>query len=384
MKCPTCFVALAPFPTHFVCQGRCNATENAAATAARGYPVAVPTITEVPPPPGPQAPVSTEVACSRCHETTRQEACRYCFGNIPQGWRSAKVTAIALAGARATGKSVLMAVTRGQLELMLERFHRSPLTPIGNTNELFENRYLKPLYEEGNLLQATAVAGDAQGSRESFIFRFNERLPDGSARPRILVLRDVAGEDLEKGNDRALRYLSRADGVVAMLDPLKVNEIRNMLLDLIPGDTRLGGDGLPVIQYVLNMMGANGAGGRTGIPLALVLSKFDVLQRLREVTGSKWGRIMNRPGSPLQRDPSLRSGSFDFEDGQLLHHEVVGLLEELHAQKLEMMLDENASNYQFFVASALGSAPGSEKVDPRGIAPFRVLDPFKWLMQVAQ
>jgi hypothetical protein len=216
------------------------------------------------------------------------------------------------------------------------------------------------------------------------MFHFTERRADGAARNRVLVLRDVAGEDLEAlgAMDASLGFFQRADAVIALIDPLTVPQVRGLLADLIPGDTRTGGDGVAVLRHVLRLMTNGIPGARTPIPLAVVISKVDTLQRLTEVKNTTWSRIMDRPGSPLQRDPSMRSASHDVVDGELLHEEVVGLLEELHARTLTGMLRDTADRFHYFATSALGESAQGESIHAGGIAPFRVVEPFKWALDV--
>ena len=56
---------------------------------------------------------------------------------------------------------------------------------------------------------------------------------------RYLVLRDVAGEDLETGDLSAppFRFFVNADAVFFMFDPLRVKSIRDQLQDLLPAQT---------------------------------------------------------------------------------------------------------------------------------------------------
>lgn len=384
MKCPTCFAALPSHPATAVCVGSCAPEVRRQASAVRGYEVRTKPILDVPQPSRPD--VSPPIPkCPKCSTPSSLEVCGYCLAEIPPHWRSSKVTCIALAGARATGKSLMLAVAKEQLALLVERHFRSAFTGIGNTEDFFRRHYTVPLFEQRQLLQPTASASTAETTvREPLIFQFNERFHDGSARSRILVMRDVAGEDLEAlgAMDGTLGFFSRADAVIALIDPLTVSQIRGMLADLIPGDTRTGGDGVAVLRHVLKLMTSGVPGARTSIPLAVVLSKVDTLQRLTEVKNTTWSRIMDRPGSPLQRDPSLKSAIYDHNDGDLLHEEVVGLLDELRAASLTATLQDTAEHFRFFATSALGESPEGDMIHAGGIAPFRVLDPFKWALYV--
>ena len=374
-KCPTCFIFVPAQPAFLLCEGTCSPTRDDKASEVRGY-----TVLSKPVYP------ATAPACGSCGQRSRQEACPHCHGVIPPNWRSAAVTCVAMAGARATGKSLTLAVAVTQLELLVEKFHGSGLVAEPATERLFADRYTRLLYEQRQLLPPTpsSQSGATEESTQPLIFSFTERLDDGSSRPRFLVIRDAAGEDIEKlgSADASLTYFSRADCVIALLDPLNVPEIQHMLADVVTIDA-LGGDGMRVLRHVLSLMNGHSPTGKTSIPIAVALSKADVLQSLRDVEGVEWQDIMNRPGAALQRDPSLQGAGFDRADGELLHWEVLGLLERLNAVVLTSLLTERAENFQFFAVSALGAAPEGSALDAGGIAPFRVLDPFKWALEVS-
>lgn len=378
MKCPSCFAWLPSAPSHALCTGTCPPADNVEAEAVRGYTVRTKPVFEV-------SQGLTSWACPTCSGQTTQEACGYCGYPVPANWREAKVTCVAMAGARATGKSLLLGVAKEQLDLWVSRHHRSKLKGIGDTERHFIRQYTEPLYEHRRLLEATTGLVDVESvTRNPMMFQFQERHPaTGASRTRILVLRDVAGEDLEAlgGADRGLTFFSRADGVIALVDPLTVSQIRAILADFIPPGARVGGDGTDVLQHVLGLMTDHAPGRRTQIPLAVTLSKVDVLQKLREVEGTKWSQIMNRSGSPLQRDPSMRNREFNTQDGDLLHEEVSGLLELLNAGQLRAMVDDVADRFRFFAVSALGDSPSGMFLHSNGIAPFRVIDPFIWILE---
>lgn len=385
MKCPSCFGHLPPAPAMLVCTGSCPPEVDEKATSVRGYEVETKPIFPVSPTAGPTAGSPPPTDCPRCSISSTTEACGHCSFTIPPNWRASKVTCVVMAGARATGKSLLLAVAKEQMELLVERHHRSAFRGVGETERFFERHYTQPLYEQRKLLKATdSIVLDQSEVRGPLIFTFTERDAAGNARPRVLVLRDVAGEDLEAlgGMDGHLSFFRGADAVIALLDPLTVSTIQAMLADLVPATTRVGGDGVAVIQHVLGLMTGHGPGARTAIPVAVVLSKFDVLQKLREVSGTRWSRIMGRPGAPLQRDPSLKTARFDHVDGDLLHEEIAGLLDELGASTLTSILEDTADRFRYFGVSALGESPDGDLIHAGGIAPFRVLDPFKWALEV--
>jgi hypothetical protein len=73
-------------------------------------------------------------------------------------------------------------------------------------------------------------------------------------------------------------------------------------------------------------------------------------------------------GPPLQAD--------------LLDAEVRGLLDLLGAKPVIIMANYDFADRRFFAVSALGRAPspGGLSLKGHGIAPYRVLDPLRWVM----
>ena len=116
--------------------------------------------------------------------------------------------------------------------------------------------------------------------------------------------------------------------------------------------------------------------------LAVILSKFDVLRALRDVEGSEWGLIMSNGGAAYLRDTS-DGQHYDDVDGQLLHEEVRSLLIRLHGGSIVAAVENPPAGMRLpsrnFVVSALGHAPSGNRLHARGIAPFRCVDPVRWV-----
>nr|WP_296779069.1 hypothetical protein [Rhodococcus sp. (in: high G+C Gram-positive bacteria)] len=378
-KCPRCFTTVDPTNFVWMCvSGRCESTPDPAASAYTGGPVSNGPILQLRQPgnakKGWQPP--SGAACPTCNEVT-PEVCSECHYLYPEGWRQAQATCVAMAGARATGKSLYIAVVVKQLEQLAERLGSSFDYSTIATQSNYQNYYEKPLFEERGLMPATNKA-DMEGSYQREPLIFGMGMWNGVR--RYLVIRDVAGEDLESNTVAAvhLNFFAHADGVFFMFDPLKVQEVKDQLQDLIPSQQRIGGEPKTVLSHLLMKIG-------NGNPkLAIILSKFDALQALRKVDGTEWGQIMSNPGAAFLRDPSMNGERYDENDGQLLHHEARSLLLKLHSGPLvaavENRGDGNTVPVRFFTVSALGDSPIGENVHSRGIAPFRCVDPIRWVL----
>jgi hypothetical protein len=306
------------------------------------------------------------------------ERCPHCDAVIPVGWQRGGTTCIVMAGARYTGKSIFIGVMMKQLEQFAARDGMDLAATTRSTKRIFEERYQAPLYKQRGIMQATpSVSTDDAYQSEPLVFTLTAR----SGRTHHLVIRDVAGEDLEEIDEaRAARmgYFREADFIFFMFDPLQESQIRTKLRDYVPAQ-KAGKPPKEVLDTVLDLAGADGP--RMGV----ILSKFDAMQILRTVDGGgEWAQIMRNPGAAFLRDrgPTAR---LDLHDERLLHEEIRSLLLKLEATPFVASIERRAGGgrpggHRYFAVSALGEAPDGQDLNPRGIAPFRCLDPLKWAL----
>lgn len=314
------------------------------------------------------------ILCPRCyHQIGQPGQCSNCSVSVPAEWFQNVQLAIAVTGARTAGKSVLIGVMMDQFEYFLAN-NGSFLTPLASTKERFHEKYRAPLLHQRNLLGATPPAD--QESIEPLLWDFTYN----GVRFCLSVI-DAAGEDFERlaPTDDRFRYLGFVDAIVTLVDPLKVPGVAAVLEGVVTLPENSGND-INVLRQVLLARNEQRSGGGPEQLLAVVLSKFDVLQRLRDVRISKWQSVFNRPGSAMQRDPSMETGIDLHREQRLLHEELVGLLDRMNAGLVLAAAREANLPYRLFAVSALGAEPDAQAVDPVGIVPFRVLDPLRALL----
>lgn len=342
-------------------------TNNPTASAYTGHPTSTPVVHT--------APIDVAQANSGPEgfdPATDVEVCPICNYTLPTMWRWGSATCVAMAGARYTGKTVFIAVLIKQLQRYAEFFHREVIPADSFTKRTYREKYERPLYEARGIVAPTPSA--QTDTHNPLIFDIG--MWDGVK--RYLVIRDVAGEDLEGGEvgGPAWDFFAKADAVLFMFDPLRVDDVADKLRDLVPV-SELGGDPREVLHFVMDLIA-------TGNPrLGVILSKFDALQALSSVRQSSWGRIMSNSGAAFNRDPGLLSRRYDEADGHLLDAEVRSLLQRLHAGPLLMNMRNPRTGqpfqHRFFAVSALGESPAGEHLHPNGISPFRCLDPIRWI-----
>lgn len=375
-KCPRCFSVLNP--NHFlwtlIPQPGAARYRDDVASAYLGAPAEcgpLYTWTNT----GHSGPPPSTADASRALQGPAVEICTVCHYALPEGWRHGHAICIAMAGARATGKSLYIAVLVKQLELLCERLGVSMEPVTRATAQAYEANYETPLFVQRGLIPPTpTMHTQASSQREPLVFSIG----GWHGIRRFLVLRDVAGEDMESGDLHTppFRFFANADAVFFMFDPLRVQTIRDQLRDLLPAQQFSGGDPRSVLNNLLMAVGQ-------GQPkLAVILSKFDALRTLRNVEGSEWSMIMSNTGAAYLRDTS-DAPRYDELGGQLLHEEVRSLLTRLHGGAIVAAVENPSTGivlpHRYFVVSALGQPPSGNKLHSRGIAPFRCADPIRWV-----
>ncbi len=374
-KCPHCFITL---DNRFaaMCRNRCSTQPDERATLLHGSPVENPKIGHFQADP---SWVATNLGgCPDC-DGPLIECCPNCHMAFPPEWRAGQATCIALAGARATGKSVYIGVLVKLLELFADAHGTTVEFADGASRQMYENIYEKPLYEARGIIPPTPRANLADSYQRQPIIMSLGML---NGQRRYLVIRDVAGEDLENRIDGQahLGFFEHASTVLFMFDPTRVPEVRNQLQDLIPAQLHQGGDPAVVLNNLNLLIGQ----GRPR--LGVVLSKFDTMQTLTQVADTELSRIMSNAGAAFMRDPGTTITGYDDTDGRLLHEEVRSLLQRLRANRIVTAVEHPHTgqplDHRFFVVSALGAPTRGESLHTHGIASFRCLDPVRWSLRL--
>ncbi|MDJ0362435.1 MULTISPECIES: hypothetical protein [unclassified Rhodococcus (in: high G+C Gram-positive bacteria)] len=377
-KCPRCFNHLSPEWFAWTAETPTETESNKRASAYSGVPVVMGTTIELRKPEnGPPDWTPTPNYAEEQLGRPAVDLCPICHFKLPAYWRWGNATCITMAGARATGKTVYIAVMIKQLQRLVERQGQSVDPANQETERNYREFYERPLYEERGLLEPTPTVNTASSyQRDPLIFS----LGIWQGVKQYLVIRDVAGEDLENANTEghAWHFFGLADAVLFLFDPLRVEEIAHQLMDLIPMQGYRGGDPRVVFRTVTDLI------NRQTPRIAMILSKFDALQALQNVNGSQWSEIMSNPGAAFSRDPGMDSPTYNEDDGRLLHEEVSSLLQRLDAGPVIRSVTNTQTGqaypHRFFAVSALGDSPVGSRLHDNGISPFRCLDPIRWVL----
>ncbi|MET9647856.1 TRAFAC clade GTPase domain-containing protein [Streptomyces syringium] len=316
--------------------------------------------------------------CPGCGVATPVRVCRQCHSDLPSDYCDQDSRIIALVGAKATGKSTYVAVLVNELRHRVGGAYRASLAAMGSDTQRRDRDMAAELYERLQLPEATRPA--ALGFNDPLLYRLSvpHRSRFGeSSRHTALVFFDAAGEDLRNAEamDRYTAYLAAADGIILLVDPLQMAPVREEL-----GGT--GGPPLPPVETApqqiaadvaaqLRGHGRSGSRGRLSTPIAVALTKTDMLRPLLS------------PRSPLHHNAPHHGGALDEAERPLVHEEVRSLLEGWDGGALCRQLDSDFSDVALFGLSALGAPPPADApadAPKSGPQPTRVEDPLLWLL----
>jgi hypothetical protein len=315
--------------------------------------------------------------CPQCGGETTYRICPVCHSLLPVQFGMVDNRLIAMVGARNSGKTVLMTVLLHELMNRVgENFRVSLMGSDESTMTRFGSDYQDKLYKHRQMLLGTQSAAGLDNRVDPLVFRFGvnrDGLLGTRSQPTVLSFFDTAGEDFNSRESVELntRYLSNADGIIVVLDPLQMRGAQELALDgtvLPPAESNTPQH---VLSRITSMLLARASGRRAvkvRTPVAVVFSKMDAF----------WHQL--DPGSPLRVHPP-QHGRFDVTDSLSAHEEVRDLLKRWDGVSLDQTLENNYARYRYFGVSALGRTPTpDQQVAPTGIQPYRVTDPLLWLL----
>jgi len=316
--------------------------------------------------------------CPTCHGETPYHICATCHSRLPVHFGKVDSRLIAMIGARESGKTVFMTVLVHELKHRVGRYLDAAIMGSDErTIKTFDRDYDDRLYRQHALPESTQPVA-APVLQQPLVFRMamqrRRLLSRQYEQQTILSFFDTAGENLTSAESVELnvRYLSSADAIIMLLDPLQMAGARSQALEdtILPSTAGAGIDRpFNVLSRVTDLLRASATSHpsqRIQTPVAVAFSKLDALEHTfpRE--------------SPLTRRPEPRP-VFDTQDSLAVHHQVQALLDEWEGPQIDQLMRHHYARYRYFGISALGALPLTADTVSH-IRPHRVHDPFMWLL----
>lgn len=313
--------------------------------------------------------------CTDCQETTRERLCPNCHAALPRTIGRYGTEVIAVIGAKNAGKSHYIAALIHEFRKRVGPSLQLNLSPENDfTIKRYRDEFETPIYELGKALVGTQNA-EARTStvRVPLIYELRQIQKTQTGRRACkkvinLVFFDTAGEDLNALDTMSTvnRYIYRASGIVLLLDPRQLTQVRPLIgvpkkeekveaTDLVDRTQRLirNGRGLSPTAMI-----------RT--PVAVAFSKFDELDRIMD------------PGLAIM-SPRLLGRGYDESEAESISNDLQSLLLKHDEGDLLAALEAGFTDICYFGVSSLGAQKNADGTLPR-VAPRRVEDPILWLL----
>jgi hypothetical protein len=378
LHCPYCYAGFTAGQIEFRCPGPaqrgCRPEPDPVLSEHTGRPESLPPAFAARRPDRP-------AACPHCGRVSSVRICPDCHRRLPAKFGDIPSYLIALVGAKESGKTVFLTVLVHELMHELGADLNASLGPADDhTAHEFASVHDTPLYRGSRVLQQPTAA--SPGDRAPLVFRFtlgrpgHSRLAAGrGSRPTsaLLALFDPGGEDFwsQQSVERNARYLAAVDGIVLLLDPLRMPAARELATPgtRLPSEAGLSDTPRNVLQNVTDLLLRTSPARPDGLiskPLAVAFSKIDAFEHSLP------------DGSPLRQPPAPY---YNEPDSQRVHAEVLRLLIQWDGSAIDRTSAHHYASYRYSALSALGETPTPDNlVSGRGIHPYRVFDPLAWML----
>lgn len=308
--------------------------------------------------------------CLKCTAAKKSVFCNVLNKEVPADFLNEESFSVALLGAKASGKSNYIGVLINEIKRkMTSAFNCSlSLAASEESREYYNSHYYDPLFKHGRVVDATS-----QDEIPPLIFPL--RFMDEKNRIKkiaALSFYDTAGENLNDTDQMLItnQYISNANGIILLLDPLQVTSIREKLQGKIPLPAQNTDVNDVLARVIQNIRDVKNIKGTIKVPLALAFTKIDALEEFD---------VLKEDSCLRYESEHLQRGVFVQTDFDSVNIEMQDLLENwLDAELVQQM--KNFEKFAFFGVSSLGGVPNGTNLSASGIKPRRVLDPLLWLL----
>lgn len=379
--CPYCFNRHKMHEVQFACSDEKCLEDDQVYADYWGYQIRRPTVTDAPAPSAfsfikPTMP--SETNCRSCNKMTYTRVCPTCHSNLPTTISDYEDYIIAVIGAKQSGKSHYIAVLIEEIITKIGNSYNCYLKPENDeTIHRYNRQFRDPIYTEKRALNVTVPAGNDPSVKRPLLFTLT--FSGGVMGTKVITLAffDTAGEDLKREDnmEKHTKYICNSAGVICLLDPLQLPEVRKQVAAnnpnvLLPSEDPES-DGADILNRTTNLIRNTlrlKASKKIKIPIAVSFSKTDAI-----------GSLLDPTSKLLQPGHHTDTNLFDVEDFHAVNDEMKALVQGWSRGNIPNLLELHYQNYAYFGLSALGHSP-NRSMQIGEVKPYRVEDPFLWLL----
>lgn len=309
-----------------------------------------------------------ELACRKCP---------HCGYLLPPNIELVDCLNIAIVGDIFSGKSHFIAAIIHQLrrgELTRADRFTSFECLTQEEEDIYTRDVIRPLFEGKRPPLATQPKQIGEENRRPLIYELiMSPSPQHPARRVNLILYDASGEDLAVKQRMVTfsKYVLNANAIIFLADPVSMPEIYKVLPDFLQNRVVTGRTSSSVLSSIStligNFHGSDAQAWRKSTPIAITLTKSDLLKQLTTV---------RKPFSFHKRP--VYNGTINLQEMDIIDREVRQLLEGYNERML-LQIALQFPKVKFFATSATGYAPNKDGTYP-DVDPCRCLDPILWIL----
>ncbi|WP_282172831.1 TRAFAC clade GTPase domain-containing protein [Cytobacillus firmus] len=379
--CPYCFNRHKMHEVQFACSDEKCLEDDQVYADYWGYHMKRPTITDAPAP-GTFAFIKptmpSQASCRSCSKSTYSRVCPTCHSSLPTTISDYEDYIIAVIGAKQSGKSHYIAVLIDEIINKIGNSYNCYLKPENDeTIHRYNRQFRDPIYKRKTALNVTRSAGSDPDVKKPLLFTLT--FSGGVMGTKVITLAffDTAGEDLKDESimEKHTKYICNSAGVICLLDPLQLPEVRSQVAAANPGVQLPAddpdSDGADILNRTTNLIRNTlriKASKKIKIPIAVSFSKTDAI-----------GPLLDPTSKLMQPSRHTDTNGFDVEDFHSVNDEMKALVQGWTRGNIPNLLEHHYQTYAYFGLSSLGHSP-SHTMQIDEVKPYRVEDPFLWLL----
>ena len=320
--------------------------------------------------------VSREMVCPSCKGKTSKRICPTCHSELPYTIGDYKDMIFAVIGSKDSGKSHYISVLITKIMNEIGTAFDCNLQPLSDeTINRYRQDFYQPVYRKKEIIKGTVSARANRAVKMPLIYSLSFMGQNMFGKKQkmdvaTVAFFDTAGEDMKAEDTMSTenKYIYNSSGIILLLDPLQMSEVRAQL----PRGTPLPDQNTETVDIISRtatlIRRAHGIRQEEliDIPIAVAFSKIDAIQPLLD------------PSSSLLHD-SKHNGCFNIDDFDSMEGEMESLIREWSSNSIIAQVEHNFRYYGFFGLTALGCNPHNTLKIPK-LRPHRVEDPFLWLL----
>lgn len=323
-----------------------------------------------------------DTICSYCNKKTTNRICCKCHSDLPHTIGDFPDLTLAVIGAKEAGKSHYIAVLIDYIMNKISESFNCSLQPLNDETTIrYREIFYNPVFRNKEAIKGTVSARADRSVKTPLIYSLSFMGKKGIkglfGKEEIinsvtLVFFDTAGEDLDSEDIMKTenKYIFNAAGIILLLDPLQLLDVRNQLAATVrlPKENTETSEIVSRTARLIRKARGIKQDKLIDIPIAVSFSKIDSLKSLVDPAS-----CLNYPSK--HKD----SGAFDLDDFNDVNSNMQALVKEWSGAGIIQDLKHSFKNSAFFGFTSLGCTPDEKNKIPF-LRPQRIEDPFLWLL----